>query len=249
MKNNPIYLLLITVLCSATLIAQDQAPATPEAVIHPVYSPFSFSESAVLAARSVADLHRQYPADWIAQYVEVTLHTQRAGKRYRTRAEGPMLTVAQRQALADADPAAPILVSIEYLPNNQLRENPVRCLEYTVTVTPDTPPHFGTTTDAEASYLTARILEDWAPSVFAPHQLAAVRFTVDDRGAVQDPVLLQSTKDPAADAAFLAAIGDMPAWTPATYRDGSPAASVRVLSVGDLRSCTANLVGLPPWEE
>lgn len=241
--------LLLIVTSFGPTFAQSVADFEVAALIHRPYTALSVAEGMLPHAVTIAELRAQYPADWVRTYHGVAITTRYDGRAETHRAANDTITAAQRRALLRADAGAPIHVAVTYSPANNLRDNPVRTFDFTTAVEPTTPARLIGGPVALRRYLQSRVLDRLPDSTFRAYQLAAVRFVVDAEGCVSAAAVLESTGTPVADAQLLAAVRATPDWQAATYADGTRVPVELVLSVGDLRSCTANLVGLPPPAE
>ena len=247
--KQPRLLTLCGSLLATAAFAQADAFFPVEAVIEAPYTVMTVEEAALRSADDVADLQLRYPAQWMREYETVELTTQVAGEPVTTSGTTARLSPAQRAALAAHDAAVPVQVAVTYVPENDLHDNPARTYAFTSAVSPAQAPAFPGGEAALQAYLQSALLDQLPAGTFDIYQLAAVRFTLDAEGCVTAAELVEPTNNAAADRVLLDAVRAMPDWTPAAYANGTPAAVARVLAVGDLRSCTANLVGLPPREE
>ena len=235
-------------LLSTAAMAQTNTFSSVEAAIHAPYTTMAVAEPVLRTAEDVADLQLRFPSDWVRTYRSVELTTQEAGGRIVTTSGTAALSPEQRAALRTHDVATPVQVAVTYIPENDLRDNPPRTYTFSSAVAPANTPVFPGGEAALQAYLQTEILEHLPAATFERYQLAAVQFTIDEEGCIQNVELVESTENPEVDQRLLATVRNMPAWKPATYTSGKATAVERVLAVGDLRSCTRNLVGLPPLE-
>ena len=244
------WLNVICCVISVPTVAQvaDEPPYALALETHVPYSALRISETDLAAARTLEELHGQYPTDWIRAYRRVAITTRRSGRPVVSYGSDQRLTTDQRAELRLADAGAPVEVEISYLPENTLSDNPVRTLAFTLAVDPATPAAPPGGPAAVQAYLFQRVGASQLRGVIPRHQLAAVAFTVDRTGQPTDPKLLAPSTDAAVDEQLIEAVCDMPSWQPARHRNGLPVAQTVVLAVGDLASCTRNVVGLPPPE-
>ena len=80
--------------------------------------------------------------------------------------------------------------------------------------------------------------------VFKQHQLAAVTFVVTEKGEVADAKTFWTSEDEKVDKLLLETICNMPDWQPAAFADGTNSKQEFVLTVGDMKSCVANLLNI-----
>ena len=150
----------------------------------------------------------------------------------------------QKDQLSTADDDSSISIKVNYLPDNNLKHNEPKDMSFTFTVDPDKEAGFPGGQQQLKQYLKQNIRDNISEANFKQHQLAAVKFTVDEKGAINNPHIFWTSEDEKIDKLFLDAISRMPNWKPAEYANGKKVKQDHVLLVGDMKSCVVNMVGI-----
>ena len=206
---------------------------------------FTVDRTELQTARTLSDLNRHYHPEWVRESRSVTLRTCEEGVWYATPGRAATLTPDQRTRLAAADAGSEVEFRISYLPENNLRDNPLREEKFSFVVEPTREARFPGPAAELKTYLKQRAADRVPPGTFQGYDLAAVKFTVTTAGEVVNAHIFESSRNPAVDAVLLAAVRDMPRWEPARYADGTPAPREMALVMGNLESCVMNLLTYP----
>lgn len=141
-----------------------------------------------------------------------------------------------------ADAGTNIAVKVRYIPENTLKHNDIKELDFSFTVDPENEAQYVGGQEQLQQYLKLTAIDKIPLTRFEKSTLAAVKFTLDEEGNVIDAHVFQSSKDAETDALLLAAIRNMPSWKPAEYANGLKVKQDFVLTVGNMESCVMNLL-------
>ncbi len=195
-------------------------------------------------ARTVSDLDPRYKASWVREYLSVEIEASQNGIAHSAVGEGHGLSQEQRDLIYGADAGSEISVKVNYLPENSLRHNDPKEIDFRFVVDPEVQASFAGGAQLMEDYLLEHAIGKIPVGSFQDGNLAAVKFTIDKSGQITNPHLFWSSDDEAVDALLLEAISNMPDWLPATYADGSKASQEFALTVGNMESCAINLLNI-----
>ena len=94
------------------------------------------------------------------------------------------------------------------------------------------------------SYIKENVIDKVARSSFEQYNLTAVKFSIDEKGAIVDTDVFQSSGNKEVDALLLETVCKMPSWEPAQFSDGTKVKQEFVLAIGDISSCVINLINI-----
>jgi len=215
--------------------------------INKVYDELSISKEELNEAKTIKDLNQFYKPSWVKEFVSVDILTKHNGQVKETSHTNDVLSKAQIEHMKMADVASDITVKISYIPENNLSKNDIKELDFTFSVDPDKEATYPGGTQELDKYIETRAKNKIAVSNFEIYNVKAVKFTVDEEGHIVDAHVPVSTlpnisKVDKADKILLDAICNMPKWEPASYADGTRIKQDFVLTAGDQRSCSLNLL-------
>ncbi|MEL6923798.1 MAG: energy transducer TonB [Bacteroidota bacterium] len=212
--------------------------------IHRVEPALTLSRSQLDNARMLIDLNPFYKADWVKAYDVVTVTAVKNGQTQKATGKNDQLTREQLQLMQTADAGSRIDVQVAYLPDNNLRSNSLKQMEFYFTVDPVQSAAYPKGSEALDQYLQKAGLAQLDFDLFRMHHLTAVRFTVNALGKIEQVQLAESSGHASIDDQLLAAIRNMPDWLPARYADGQPTQQTFVLAIGHMQSCVINLLNI-----
>jgi hypothetical protein len=252
---------LITSLCivlaiQLQAIAQENlvAPALQYAV-HKSNTQVAVTSDALHKAQRLTDLQAtskklslQFNPQWIRDYVSVSISTMHNGKRRNSVTQTDVFSPEQKENMKHADAGAPITVEVRYMPENTLSHNDIQHLSFNLMVQPEMDAMFTGGNSAMDNYIRKHIVAIIQPGSIGSNDLVAVLFTISESGKVINSQIFdsayQSYSDESTEAMILKAIQNMPAWTPATYPDGTMVSQDFVFTIGNLESCVMNLLAI-----
>ncbi|MCB0644627.1 MAG: energy transducer TonB, partial [Phaeodactylibacter sp.] len=127
-------LLLIAVLTVPRIAGAQEGKVHVE--INRVYATFSVTKAELQQARSLTDLNKNYRADWVKTYRSVEISAYQDGAVASKMGSDAVLTTAQQALMAGADTGTPIAVKIEYWPDNNLKNNDIKEMNFSFIVEP-----------------------------------------------------------------------------------------------------------------
>ena len=229
---------------SSFCFAQNNSSTDFSYEVNVVDAPLSISKTKVQVANTLADLNRHYKADWVKEYKSVEILTTQNGKIVKALSKSNDLTTEQKGLLNSADDNTTVSVNVMYLPENNLKQNDIKETSFSFTVAPEKEAEFIAKNGSIKQYLKEKGIQEIPKDCFKEYALAAVKFTINEVGEVINPHIVESARDEEIDALLLAAITNMPNWKPAEYTSGLKVKQEFVLTVGDMRSCTVNLLNI-----
>lgn len=240
-----VVLLLFIVLGNTIMSSAQGDTAKPlRFEINQVYLPLSISKTVLTNAQSLIDLNQHYHADWVKEYISVEISTQHQGKTRRSVGNDDKLTEEQMQHLYSADVATDITVNVSYIPENNLKQNEPREMSFSFMVNPEHEAHYLGGKEQLQTYLKENALDKISTKSFDEMALAAINFTVTEKGEIINPRLAESSKDEKIDELLLNTVSNMPDWKPAAYGNGKTVRQQFVLMVGNMESCTVNFLNV-----
>lgn len=216
--------------------------------INKVYPPISIDKADLEQATTLADLNRLYKSNWVRTFIAVEISASQQGALKKVVGKSDVLNQAQKDLMIGADNGTAIRVRMEYIPENNLKDNPPKEFDFTFTVQPEKEATFIGGEQALNQYLEAKVMAKIPVGSFTGYDLAAVKFTIDEEGQVTDVQLVDDIyyafKNEAIHALLLEVVREMPCWQAAAYADGQLAEQELVLTVGHPESCITNLLNI-----
>lgn len=214
--------------------------------IHRNYAPLSLEATDVHNAKTISDLNKNFEADWVKEYLKVEISSTINGVLTKAVGKDIMLTSRQREILNKADSATDIVISVKYMPDNNLSHNDPQELGFSFIVEPERVAEYPGGAKKMKAYLEENVRDKISKEKFKQYQLTVVKFTIDEEGLVIDPQLFWSSEDEETDIILKSAVCNMPRWIPAKYNSGLKVKQEFVLTVGDMESCVTPLLGIRP---
>jgi hypothetical protein len=247
MKNGQIKilgLLLLALVLPFAGSSQDSLAFELKYDVHRFYPGFSISNEKLNEAKTLSDLNQYYKSSWVKSYVSVETVATVNGREVTVQSENDILTQKQKDLMSRADAATGIKVNVRYIPDNTLSHNDVKETGFTFTVDPDSEASYPGGKQQLKHYLKSNAIDNIPEDIFTKYQLTAVKFAIDEQGKVVDAFVFESSKNENADQLLLETIMAMPRWKPAEYANGTKVKQEFVLAVGDMESCTVNLLNI-----
>jgi len=246
MKNIQNKFLLLFIIAFTQLgFSQDNSDFEFGYEVNRVYPYISITRTDLNVADSLIDLNRRhFKPSWIKEYYEVEIVTTHNGNIQKAYGKNTLLTPKQIDNMKTADVNTDITVNIKYLPNNNLKNNEPRVMDFKFSIEPDSKAIFASGKQEMKKYLTENIMDNVSKRNFKIHNLTAVKFTVSETGEIADTQILQSSDNDEIDALLLNVISNMPSWKPAEYYNGKKVKQEFTFTVGDHRSCVVNTLSI-----
>lgn len=251
MKNTR-YQLIIFFFISLTLpnlsFSQDDSSFDLVYEVNRTYPSLSITKEKLTEARTLIDINPYYKPSWVKEYISVEVMASHEGEIKKVKGKSNTFNQAQKDLINTADAGTDISVKIDYIPNNNLKQNPPKETNFTFIVEPESEAAYSGGTQQLKQYLKKNIEDKISDDVFEIYRLTAVKFVVDEDGQIVDAEIFdgpyQTFRDEKTEELLLEAVCNMPDWTPAQYANGMKVKQEFVLTVGDHRSCVINLLNI-----
>lgn len=237
-------LIIAATFLPAILSAQSDTTFNMDCQVNQVYPFISITRAQLADANTIADINSKFKPSWVKDYKSIVISAINNGKTVEAKAKDQNLTSAQKNIIQSADAGSVVKVRIKYLPDNNLSKNDVKESNFELSLDPVSTAAFPGGEDKMNSYFQEKILDKISKDIIEIYNLAAVKFTINELGQPIDVKVTHSTEDMKTDEMLYDAVCNMPIWTPAEYTAGQNIKQEFVLSVGDMRSCTSNLLGI-----
>ena len=202
--------------------------------------PLSISKSKLDTAKTVADLTRHYKPEWIKEFIRVDIFAPQAGKMNKASNKNDLLSSEQKNLMANVDVGSEIEVKIHYIPNNNLKQNEPRIIDFRFIINPETKAAYPGGDEKLEQYMHQNAIDKIKVDNFESSLLASIKFTINKTGNVEKAIIVHSSKDDEIDTLLLKTVQDMPCWKPAQYANAVKVPQEMVLNVGNLESCLIN---------
>lgn len=244
MNNSIVTLILLLLILPVSGYAQEGATNEPHYEVNKIYPPFSISKEKLREATSLTDLNKRYPTSWIREYISVEILTTHKGKLIKAMSKNEILSREQKDLMKTADPGAGISVLVRYIPENTLKDNEPKEIDFTLSVNPETDASYPGGSQQLQQYLQREAVDKIPDATFRNYDLTAIKFTVDEAGNVINSQVFWPSKHEKIDELLLNAICNMPKWEPAAYTNGPKIKQEFVLTVGNMKNCAVNLLNI-----
>ena len=208
------------------------------------YPPLSTTKEKLKGATTLVDLHRNYKPSWVKEYYSVEIMATVQGEEKKEMGKNDTLTQAQKDLMLSIDEGTHIAVKVNYLPENNLKQNEAREMDFKFLVNPDKEAQYTAGQEALNQYLKEKAIDKIPNGTFVGYHLAAYKFTITKEGQIADAHVFWSADNEKVDELVLEAICDMPKWQPATYANGVKEKQEWVLMIGNMESCVVNMLNL-----
>ncbi len=252
--------LLLTFLCillaySTPGFAQNSAAKELRFNVDRVYSHLSITKEKLKEAHTIRDFKNavrdnnlDYKPSWVKEYISVEISTIYNGRTRTAVSKDDTLTQEQKDYMFEADPGTDISVNVKYIPDNTLKHNDPKELNFTVAVGPEKEATYPGGEQQLKKYLQEKAIDQISAASFENFDLVAIKFTINEEGEIVNAYLFgdeyRSEKNEKRDALLLEAIRNMPCWRPAQYADGTEVKQEFVFTVGNMESCVINLLNI-----
>lgn len=218
--------------------------------VNRVYKPLAISTQTLDTAISVADLNPHFKPSWVKEYKSVEISTLHNKKVKTVSTADDLLSLEQISNMKNIDLGSEISVSVKYIPDNNLRHNDIQEEKFHFTVDPVKEATFSGGEQKLNQYIQDKIIAKISQSDVQVHNVKAIQFSIDQSGDVvgvhipENLTMYNLRSNKKVEDFLLKVICDMPSWSPAEYNDGTKVNQDFVLTVGDHRSCTLNLLNI-----
>lgn len=243
------FLILFLLAASAICHSQDMSNYEITLEVNQVFAPLSVTVQTLRDGKTIEDLNPYYKSSWVKEFESVEITSMINGVANKAVSKNDRLTQEQQEIMKQADFGSEISVVVTYLPDNTLKNNDIKEYDFTFVVNPDDKAKYPGGERQLADYLTENAMDKIPENSFQEHNVMAIQFTIDEKGQVVEahvPSAVENLQEQNKEAMdlLLRTVCTMPTWRPAEYRDGSKAKQEFVLTAGDHRSCTLNLLNV-----
>lgn len=245
MKNiqNKLFVLLFIALTFPLLIvAQDSSSKELSFEITRNHRVSAISKKKFNNAQTFGDVYSFYRPSWVREYLSVETSIIQNGSIKKFISTNDTLTSAQKELINTADFGSDIEVRIQYIAENNLKENTPREMDFKFSIATESDAKYVSGSRQINKYLKENAIDKIPASSLDEQVLAVVKFTINEKGEVINPHIFQSSRDENIDEILLATISDMPNWKPAEYPNGKKIKQDFVFNVGNMDSCIINLL-------
>ncbi len=218
----------------------------PDYEVSKVYPYITVTKAKLNAANTLIDLNPHYKPSWVKKYLKVEVKAIQNGTIKTAIHNSNQLHPTQKRLMKIADVGTAISIKISYIPENTLKDNPAREMEFSFTVEPDKDATYIGGQEQLKNYLKRHIMNKIPNNLFEGYKLAAVKFSIDEKGKIIRPEIASSSENQAVDKILLAAIENMPNWKPASYANGLKVKQDYALMVGNMESCVVHTLNVNP---
>lgn len=234
-----IYLLAFILVNSLmTAISQESYIPFEVNINHP---PLSLSQDQLFAANNLTDLNRLYKDEWVREYLSVEFSSMQKGQVIKVDGENFLIGPKEKRFLKNIQFPATITVTINYIPENNLKHNPPKEESFTFSVHPNKSASFVGGHEKLEMYLQEKVISKIGSDILTGYDLAVVKFIINEQGQVVDTSIFQSTKDDDTDALLYEVICDMPNWIPAEHTNRTKVRQEFVFTIGNHENCIINM--------
>lgn len=205
--------------------------------VNTIYPPLSISKVTLEQAQTLADLNRHYKPSWVKRYISVEISAIVEGNTKMVTSQNDILSQTQKDLMAMADVGTEMSVRVRYIPENNLKQNDEKEMDFKFMVNPEIKAAYIGGEEALKTYLKVNAIDHIAEGVFEGYDLAVVKFTINETGEIVNPHIFESAKDEKTDDLLLQTIAKMPCWQPASYANGTKVSQEFALMVGNMESC------------
>ncbi|MFT7606499.1 MAG: hypothetical protein ACI8VT_004102, partial [Saprospiraceae bacterium] len=255
MKNiQKIVLLFIALAFSYPGSSQDSLTNELRYEVNRTYPSISIAKEKLKEAHTLIDLneannlHLHYRPAWIREYISVEISASNKGILRKAVSENDTLSQEQKDIMNMADVGTDISVNIQYIPENTLKHNDAKEIDFKFTVNPESEAIYAGGQQQLKQYLKENAIDKIPTGSFKGYDLAAVKFTINEEGKIIDAHIFgpefQTSKDEKIDKLLLETICNMPNWKPAEYANGTKVKQEFVLTVGNMENCVIPLLNI-----
>jgi hypothetical protein len=239
-------IVLLFILVASSNLGSSQENLTNELKfeVNRIYPYISITKEELTEANSLIDLNERYKPSWIRDYISVEVLTYYKGKIKKAVSKNDILSQEQKDNMNMADAGTDISVKVHYMPENNLKHNDVKELNFTFTVTPENEAKYPGGELQLKKYLKEKAIDKIPSSTFKNYDLAAIKFTIGEEGEIINAHVFETAKDEKIDELLLEAVRNMPCWNPAEYANGFKVKQDFVLTIGNMENCMIHLLNI-----
>lgn len=232
--------------------AQGTSTAALQFEVNKILPYISLTEGALQAAQNLSDLNKRYQSSWVREYISVEVLASQGGKQMTAISKNDILTPEQRAIINKADLGSTISVKVKYMPENTLKQNDAKEINFTFTIDPKQDAKYIGGEKAMNLYFKENGIDKLPAGSLSKDDLVVINFTINEQGQIIDAHTFesayQSFQNTKVEDILLKAICNMPGWIPASYSNGTHASQEFVLTVGNMDNCLIGLINIDTSE-
>lgn len=244
LQNKLLIILFITLAFPFIGSSQDSLTKELRYEVNQIYPPFSITKENLKEAHTLIDLNTHYQSSWIKEYISVEILTIYNGSVRKAVGKNETLSQEQKDIMNMADVGADISVKVQYIPDNTLKHNDVKEINFSFIVEPESDAKYPGGQDQLIQYLKENAIDKIPDGSFKEFDLAVIKFTINEEGKTTDAHAFWPFEDEKIDELLLETICNMPGWKPAEYSNGTRVKQEFVLTVGNHENCVTNLLNI-----
>lgn len=174
------------------------------------------TQSKLRSASALKDFIKDYPSNWIEDYVSVELTAVENGNSTAVKGVNANLNAEQKKLLSAMRLNAKLEVNIKYHRKNSVTGlTDLHTSHLVMTVIPETEAKFPGGETYLNNYINKNIVDRIDGDLMEVIRNCKVLFMVDEKGNVADAKMTSSTGDNKTDQLIMEALYEMPVWSPA----------------------------------
>jgi hypothetical protein len=244
MKYNVLILILLYFGLGKSNTPKQPLANTLKYEVNRVYAPLSISRERLNKANTLIDINRYYKASWVKEYISVEILATHKGQVKKVISKNNILSKEQKSIMQKADVGTAMEVRVLYFPENNLKHNEAKENNFSFIVNPENKAKYAGGDQKLNEYLDKNAIGKIPNDLFKGYDLAAVKFTINEKGQIINQHVFESSKDEKIDQLLLKVISDMPNWKPAEYANGTKVSQEFVLTIGNHESCIINTLNI-----
>lgn len=176
----------------------------------------SVTRSTLRIASSLQDFIKDYPSNWIENYVSVELKATENGKTKTIKGTNATLTAEQRKLINTVNINAKLEVNVNYHRKNTVNNHiDLHTMHLVMTVIPETEAQFTGGESKLNQYVNEKVIHNIDEDMIPLLRNGKIQFMVDENGKVVNVKMISSTGNANIDRMIMHSLIQMPAWTPA----------------------------------
>lgn len=221
MKN---YILIIVTFCNINCFCQytgkTDSSNNLSYELHGAYK-YPIKKEILNSANTLNDLISGYPSNWIDSYISVDILTNSSGKSIKKTGTSNFLSTEQKNSLSTVNLGEDVFINTKYqIKNAVTKKLEISRMNFSITVVPGIEAEFVDGNAAGIAYLKKEISANRIEFALKKLKITTIKFTVNEIGAVVNPIVLSSSTDINIDKLLLKIISTMPKWKPAHNANG-----------------------------
>lgn len=189
----------------------------------------------LMTAQTMSDIRQGYPSTWINDYISSEILVSNNGMEMKATGNNDLLNEEQKNILQTAEVGAEVTVDVHYKYQNSITGNmDVRNMHFVLTVVPEIEAEYPGGNTQLNKYIEQHAIHKISEKVLSEIKPAIIRFTISEKGEIENVQLTRSSENPGIDKLLLKTIQKMPRWKPAQNANGLPIKQEFEFNVGNV---------------